>query len=131
MAASGYMTEADTESIWDTGDFDTTRFGKINVRIAELINIFFNDDATSNITDTAVLPYLEQLSEELFLELVLAAKANKFSDVWQFVQSNVTNFFVVKMNRNKWLNDQIFKILGKTETIEVVNLSGFGASNNM
>lgn len=88
MAASGYMTELDTESIWATGDLDTTRFGKINIRIAELLNIIFSGDATTNITDTKVLPYLEQFSEELLLELLLAAKANKFSDVWGFIQSN-------------------------------------------
>jgi hypothetical protein len=130
MAASGYMTEADVESIWDT-TWVTARFDLINVRIAELINIFFNDDATSNITDTAVLPYLEQIAEELLLELALAAKANKFSDTWQFIQANVTHFFVAKMNRNKWLNDHIFKILGKTETVEIVNLSGLGSSNTL
>lgn len=89
MAASNYMTEADTESIWDT-TLDTTRFGKIGVRIAELLNFWINNDATSQVTDTGVTPILEQLSEEILMSLINAAKSNKFTDVWQFIQMNVT-----------------------------------------
>ena len=73
MAASNYMTEADTESIWDT-TLDTTRFGKIGVRIAEILNFWINGDATSQVTDTGVTPILEQLSEECLVELIAAAK---------------------------------------------------------
>jgi hypothetical protein len=43
------MTEADVESIWDT-TWDTTRFGKINVRIGELLNFLVHGDATTDVT---------------------------------------------------------------------------------
>jgi hypothetical protein len=64
------MTEADVESIWDT-TWDTTRFGNIGVRIAEILNFLVNEDATSQVTDTSVTPILEQISEEILLELAI------------------------------------------------------------
>lgn len=130
MAASGYMTEADVESIWNTA-WDTTRFDNINTRIAELLNILFNGDATTNVVATTVLPYLEQFSEELLLELSLASTAYKFTEVWNFIQSRVTDFFVRKVERNWLFIDMVSKILGKTASIELVNLSGFGARREL
>ena len=88
MAASNYMTELDTESIWDVV-LDTTRFGKIGVRIAEQLNFWVNDDATSQVTNTAVLPIMEQLSEEILFDLIASAKLNAVTDPWDFVQANV------------------------------------------
>ena len=88
MAASNYMTEADTESIWDVS-LDTTRFGKIGVRIAKILNFWVYDDATNQCTNTAITPMFEQLSEEILMELINAAKANKFTDVWAFITGNV------------------------------------------
>jgi hypothetical protein len=83
------MTEADVESIWDT-TWDTTRFGKIGVRIAEVLNFLISGDATTQVTSTAVTPILEQISEEILFELANAAKANKFSDIWQFISANIS-----------------------------------------
>lgn len=90
MAASGYMTEADTESIWDS-TLDTTRFGKINVRIGEILNFYVNKnhDATTDVTDTAVLPILEQISEEALYRLMSAAKGTGVTDPWDFIAANV------------------------------------------
>jgi hypothetical protein len=83
------MTEADVESIWDT-TWDTTRFGNIGVRIAEILNFLVNGDATSQITDTSVTPILEQISEEILLELANAAKVNKYQDIWQYISANIS-----------------------------------------
>ena len=90
MAAAGYMTEADAESIWNSGDFDTTRFGKINIRIAEMLNFLVTGDATNQTTNTAVLPVFEQISEEIWMELVHASKGSKFNNPWDFILANVS-----------------------------------------
>jgi len=89
MAASNYMTEADVESIWDTA-WDTARFDKIGIRIAEILNFLINGDATSQITDTSVTPILEQISEEILLELKLAAQANAIIIPWDFISANIS-----------------------------------------
>lgn len=89
MVASGYMTEADVESIWGT-DWDTTRFNKIAVRIGEMLNFLVNGDATATITDTAVLPVLEQISEEILLDLKMAATGSDAVVPWDFIQANVS-----------------------------------------
>lgn len=88
MAATNYMTEADTESIWDVA-LDTTRFGKIGVRIAEQLNFWVNHDATEQVVNTAVTPILEQISEEILLDLIDAAKAYSPTNPWDFIQANV------------------------------------------
>lgn len=89
MAATGYMTELDVESIWDTA-WDTTRFGKINIRIGEILNFLIHGDATTDVTDTTVLPIIEQISEEILLELKLAAQANAIVVPWDFIQANIS-----------------------------------------
>ena len=85
------MTEADLESIWNLGDFDTTRFGKINVRMGEILNFTVrpDKDAQTDITDTAITPILEHLSEEGFNLLVAASKGSKFNNPWDFIEANV------------------------------------------
>ena len=89
MVAVGYMTEADVEGIWDT-TWDTARFNLINVRIAEIVNFLLTGDATNQTTDTAVLPILEQISEEILLDLKLAAQANAIIVPWDFIQANIS-----------------------------------------
>ena len=89
MVAVGYMTELDVESIWDT-KWDTARFDKINVRLAEIINFLVNGNATSQVTNTAVTPILEQISEEILLDLKLAAQANAITVPWDFIQANIS-----------------------------------------
>ena len=89
MAFAGYMTEADVESIWDT-KWDTARFDNINLRIGEMLNFLIGGDATAVITNTAVLPILEQVSEEILLDLKLAAQANSIIVPWDFITANIS-----------------------------------------
>ena len=103
------MTEADVESIWDLGDFDTTRFGKINVRMGEILNFTVRTDmdAATDITDTAILPILEHLSEEGFNHLVAASKGSKFNNPWDFIQANVFSVMAKLLRNNKDTIDQL------------------------
>ena len=89
MAFLGYMTEGDVESIWDT-EWDTTRFDHINLRIGEILNFLVYGDATTEITSTAVLPMIEQISEEILLDLKLAAQANAIIVPWDFISANIS-----------------------------------------
>ena len=89
MVAANYMTELDVESIW-AKDWDTTRFGKIGVRIAEILNFLVYKDATQQITDTGCTPVLEQISEEILLELAAKAKLAKAVNPWNFIQANLS-----------------------------------------
>ena len=89
MAAAGYMTELDVESIWDTA-WDTARFGKINVRIGEVLNFLIHGDSTTDVADTGVLPILEQISEEILLDLKLTAQANAITVPWDFIHANIS-----------------------------------------
>ena len=89
MAFAGYMDETKVESIWDT-EWDTTRFDAINLRIGKVINFLVNDNATTEITNVAVLPILEQISEEILLDLKLAAQANAIIVPWDFIQANIS-----------------------------------------
>ena len=112
------MTEADTESIWDLGDFDTTRFGKMNVRIGEVLNFLVYGDATTAITSTAVLPIVEQISEEIFIDLKMAAKSKAGTNPWDFIQANVS-----KMDwryYDGYLLKKVREKLDSSSTIEVV-----------
>jgi hypothetical protein len=104
------MTEADVESIWNT-TWDTTRFGKIGIRIAEMLNMLVNDDATSQVTDTKVTPVLEQISEEILLELANAAKVNKYQDIWQYISANISK--IDWAFYDGYLLKKVRKILGK------------------
>ena len=109
MAASGYMTEADFESIWGA-TIAPARFTLINVRLGEILNYLLTDDAATDITDTKVLPILEHLSEEALVNILQAAKSNKFADIWQFIQTNATRI----MSKVLWDNKTIMKKLGQT-----------------
>ncbi len=88
MVASGYMTETDTESIWNT-TIETARFTKINIRIAEQLNFWCNDNATTQVTSAAVTPVLEQISEEILFDLMASAKIDALQNPWDFIQANV------------------------------------------
>lgn len=109
MASLGYMTELDVESIWNLGDFDTTRFGKINVRMGEILNFAVRTDmdAQTDITDTKILPVLEHLSEEGFNHLVAASKGSKFNNPWDFIQANVFSVMSTLLRNNKGVIDQL------------------------
>ena len=130
MASSGYFTEATLKSVYDHADIDDTRFSNVNVRIGNLINFVLSGTAT-DVTNTDVTPVLENFSDELILDLLAAAKMTGVVVPWDFVAANVTDFFIDKYKRNFLLFDMIRKKLNYTETIEVINLSGFGASNDL
>ena len=83
------MTEADVESIWST-TWDTTRFGKIGVRIAKVLNFLVSGNATTQVTSTACTPILEQISEEILLELEMAAKATGVTNPWNFIAARIS-----------------------------------------
>lgn len=119
MAASGYMTYDDFKSIW-TSDLIEARFDLINVRLGEILNYFFTRDAPTDITDVTILPILEQLSEEALMNLLNGAKANKFSDVWQFINANAARIMsqILRDNREivEMINLQLSNVYHYTET---------------
>lgn len=124
------MTYETYKSIW-AAEITEARFDLINVRMGGLLNLVVFGDASTDTTDATVLPFFIEFSEELLLTLVNAAKANKFSDVWQFIGSRVMDFFIDKYNKNLQLFDLIQKILGQTESIELTDLTGFGSSGDI
>lgn len=106
MASSGYMDEDDMEAIWGAS-IPTTQFALINVRLGEILNFTVrkDKDAQTDVTDTRILPLLEQMSEEGLHDLLQAAKTNKFTDVWRFVTSKS----IWVMSRLIFQNRQIIK----------------------
>lgn len=115
------MTELDTESIWNTL-LDTTRFGKIGIRIAEQLNFWVNDNATDQVTSTAVLPILEQISEEILLDLISSSKTYAVDRPWDFIQANVIRISWRILKNYDIILDKIKKILGRNKTIEIVRV---------
>ena len=109
MAASGYMTIGDVRSIWNIAMTDTTRFDFINVRMGEILNFSVRKDMDSqtDITDTKILPILEQMSEEGLLELMQASKSNRTTDPWNFIQANVFRVMSKIIRANKRILDQL------------------------
>ena len=116
MAAAGYMTEVNVESIWDTA-WDTTRFGKINIRIAEMLNFLIHGDGLTDVTNTGVLPVLKQISEEILLDLKLAAQANAIVVPWDFIAANISK--IDWKFYDTYLLKKVREKLGQT-TIEMV-----------
>jgi len=111
------MSETDVESIWDTA-WDTTRFDLINLRLAEIINFLVNQDSTSQVVSTACTPILEQISEEILLDLKLAAQANAITLPWDFIQANISK--VDWKFYDTYLLEKVRKVLGRSKTIEIV-----------
>ena len=116
MAFAGYMSETDTEGIWDTA-WESTRFALINIRIGEILNFLVNGDATTAITSTAVLPIVEQISEEILLDLKLAAQANAIVVPWDFISANISK--IDWKHYDSYLLKKVREKLGKS-TIEMV-----------
>lgn len=119
MAASGYMKKTDVESIWST-KWDTTRFDHINLRLAEMLNFLVYRDATQQVTDTGCTPVLEQISEEILLELEMAAKATGTNNPWNFIMANVSKIdwrfydtYLLKMVRKKLGEEKIEMVTRK------------------
>ena len=120
------MTIADTKSIWDVA-LDATRFGKIGIRIAEQLNFWVTGDATEQIIDTTVTPILEQLSEEILLDLITAAKAYSPTQPWDFIQAKVIrvssrilgNYGIILLRIKEKLSGNFRVISGKWECKEL------------
>ena len=118
MAAAGYMTELDTESIWSTS-LTTARFDNINVRIGELLNFEITGDAATDITDTKVLPILEHISEEVLFEIIVSSKGVGEAVPWHVAAASITSVFN-RMLGNYWRTiRKIKKVLGQ-EKAELV-----------
>lgn len=100
------MTEATFESVWGAS-IDTARFNLINVRLGGILNYFFTRDAATDITNTNVLPLMEQFSEEALVNLLNGAKSDKFSDVWQFINANASRVMSRILDENLTLVEQI------------------------
>ena len=128
MAASGYMTEVDTESIWNT-TIETARFTKINIRIAEQLNFWCNDNATTQVTSAAVTPVLEQISEEILLELIAASKTYAVDRPWDFIQANVGRISRKILTNYGIILNKIRTILGSTK-IELTKVTLPSSTSN-
>jgi len=117
MASSGYMTELDTESIWNAA-LDTDRFDDINVRFGEILNFKCrkDKDAATDITETKVLPILEQISEEALFRLIAASKLAGVTKPWEFIQANVVSVMSKVLRDNSELIDEI-KLVLETKVI--------------
>ena len=118
MASSGYMTIAETRSIWAATLGDATRFDYINVRFGEILNFKCrkDKDAATDITETKVLPILEQISEEALFRLIAAAKIDATNAPWTFIQANVVSVMSKVLRDNRELIDEI-KLVLETKVI--------------
>ena len=100
------MTYATFKSIWDA-EIVEARFDLINVRLGGILNYYFTRDAATDIVDTAIAPLLVQFSEEALMNLLNGAKANKFSDVWQFINANASMIMSRILRENPEIVDMI------------------------
>ena len=119
MVSSGYMTYATFKSIW-AAEIVEARFDLINVRLGGILNYFFTRDAATDITDTKIVPLLEQFSEEALMNLLNGAKANKFSDVWQFINANASRIMSRILSENPVIVEMI-KLDLSNKKIELTN----------
>ena len=120
MAPAGYMTELDFESIWGA-TIATARFTLINVRLGEILNYLLTDDAATDITETKVLPILEQLSEEALINILQGAKSNKFAEVWAFMAANASRIMSKVLEDNRKIVKRVGITLGKKYSIKYSN----------
>lgn len=123
------MTIATYNSIWEDA-FDSTRFGKIGIRMAEILNFRIFKDATQQVTTAGSTPILEHISEEALIELVAASKETGVTNPWDFIQANIGGFMMRKMRQWKEFLDDIESIEGQKESIEFSDIGGFGASGD-
>jgi len=122
MASSGYMTRTDVQSIWAT-TIDNTRFGYINVRFGEILNFKCRKDKDSqtDVTETKVLPILEQISEEALFRLIAAAKIESSSEPWGFIQANVVSVMSKVLRDNRELIEEVKLVLEAKVIIKFSN----------
>ena len=112
MASSGYMTRTDAQSIWKA-TIDNTRFTYINVRFGEILNFKCraDKDSQTDVTETKVLPLLEQISEEGLFRLIAAAKIEGVGNPWLFIQANVVSVMSKVLRDNRETIDEIKEVL--------------------
>ena len=122
MASSGYMTRTDVQSIWST-TIDNTRFGYINVRFGEILNFKCRKDKDSqtDITETKVLPILEQISEEALYRLIAAAKGIETGAPWVWIQANVMNIMSKVLRDNREIIDEVKDVLESKVIVKFSN----------
>ena len=116
------MDETEFKSIWAHADVDDTRWTNVGVRMAEIINLWVNDDATAQVTNTAVTPILEQISEEAFRRIKMASKEEKYSDINSFIDSKVASVMTTVLLENDVILRKVKSILGHNK-IELVSRS--------
>lgn len=84
MASAGYGDETTWESIFNVTAtaVDATRFGHLNVYIAQQFNFYITGDANTDIADTKVTPMLASTTHMLIWEVYLEAKSANFANPW-------------------------------------------------
>ena len=111
MVSSGYMTEATFEGIWGA-TIATAQFDLINVRLGGIMNYLLTRDGATDITNTAVLIMVIEMSEEALMQILQGSKSNKFTDVWRFIQSDAVSIIKKVLRDNRETVKMIKKDLG-------------------
>ena len=122
MASTGYMTEADMESIWDF-QIATAKFALINTRMGEIINFHVRKDrdAQTDITETKVTPILKQLAEEALIELLSSAKTIDHPIPVEYVTSHAVSVMSSVIRKNYWTIRAIKEVLESKTIIKYSN----------
>lgn len=132
MAAAGYGVEVTVESIWST-TWDTTRFNFINVLIGTQFNFWITDDSETDITDAKVTEMLKQETHALFAFWNAITKIESTNNPWDFISVWINDHLSGDdfYRRYRLLIEKCARMLNQTETVEVVSISGFGASSDL
>jgi hypothetical protein len=132
MAASGYATESDVESIWDD-TFDTTRFDKLNKHIGRKFNFWITGETGTDITDTDITEILAAETTDLILYYYSIAKERKVADPWDFINIAISKL-AMGDNFKRYFRGVIEicrKKLGETEVVEFHTVGGLGSTNDI
>ena len=119
MVSSGYMTEVTFEGIWGA-TISTAQFDLINIRLGGIFNYLLTRDGATDITDTAVLIMIIEMSEEALMQILQGSKSNKFTDVWRFIQSDAVSIISKILRDNEETVKMIKQDLG-SEKMEMTN----------
>lgn len=134
MVSSGYGVEATVESMFAEA-WDSTQFGHFNVLIGTRFNAWIQGPKLSgtDITDPGIVELLKNETHAFFLFFTMMIKQQAVTDPWQFIsvwiEENLSGDLFY--NRFQLLIDMCAKALGDTETIEVIDIAGFGATNSI
>lgn len=108
------MTEATFEGIWGA-TITTAQFDLINVRLGGIMNLLLTGDGANDITNSAVLIGIIEMSEEALMQIIQGSKSNKFTDVWRFITSNAVSIIRKILIDNRETVRQIKGILGSNK----------------